>query len=257
LLRIVSRALLELFARWALATVLLAGAVPLGCAPSAPAPDPAPALPAAAPETPVPEGINDAFLAPDLDVTRFVEVFETESREVYAQRHAIVAALRLAPGMAVADVGAGTGAFLDPLASAVGPEGRVWAVDISPAFVEHLRARAARAGLSQVEVVLASPRSVELRPESVDLVLVCDTYHHFEYPHETLGSLHRALRPGGALVVVDFEREPGVSREWILDHVRAGKLTFVREIESAGFQLDREIEGLGLKDNYVLLFRRP
>jgi ubiquinone/menaquinone biosynthesis C-methylase UbiE len=253
----VSHALLDILARWTLAAALLAGAVPVGCAPSAPTPDPAPALPAAAAEPAVPAGINDAFLAPDVDVARFAEVFETESREVFAQRHAIVAALELEPGMAVADVGAGTGAFLGPLAATVGPDGRVWAVDISPRFVEHLRTRAARDGLSQVRVVRATDRSAELPDGSVDVVFICDTYHHFEYPLETLASLHRALRPGGALVVVDFEREPGVSREWILDHVRAGKLTFVREIEAAGFRLEREIEGLGLKDNYVLRFRRP
>ena len=58
-------------------------------------------------------------------------------------------------------------------------------------------------------VVLGGERSVELPEASVDLAFVCDTYHHFEYPRSTLASLHTAIRPGGALVVVDFEREPG------------------------------------------------
>src|SRR5690606_28394541 len=91
---------------------------------------------------------------------------------------------------------------------------------------------------------------------SIDVIFVCDTYHHFSHPESTLASLHRALRPGGRLVVVDFERIPGVSREWLLDHVRAGKEVFRAEIEAAGFVLDREVEIAGLEENYCLTFTR-
>ena len=62
---------------------------------------------------------------------------------------------------------------------------------------------------------------------------------------------------GGRLVVVDFERIPGVSREWILGHVRAGKETFAKEIESVGFTKRTEIEVPGLKENYFLVFTSP
>ena len=92
---------------------------------------------------------------------------------------------------------------------------------------------------------------------SVDLAFVCDTYHHFEYPRSTLESLFTAIRPGGSLVILDFERIPGESDEWVLEHVRAGKEVFRREIESAGFQFEREVTVEGLKENYVLRFRRP
>jgi SAM-dependent methyltransferase len=70
---------------------------------------------------------------------------------------------------------------------------------------------------------------------SADLAFVCDTYHHFEYPHATLASIYQAVRPGGGLVLIAFVREPGVSREWILSHVRGGRDDFRREIEQAGF----------------------
>ena len=86
---------------------------------------------------------------------------------------------------------------------------------------------------------------------------MCDTYHHFEYPHSTLASLHQAIRPGGSLVVIDFERIPGESRDWVLEHVRAGKDVFTREIEAAGFELVEQVAIEGLKENYVLRFRRP
>lgn len=202
-------------------------------------------------------GANQRFLSPDLDVARFTKIFEGESREIFKSRHHIVEKLALAPGMAVADIGAGTGLFLAPIAKEVGTEGRVYAVEISPRFIEHMRERVRQEGLPRVEIVMGKERSAELPSESVDLAFVCDTYHHFEYPKAMLGSLYRALRPGGKLVVIDFERIPSSSRKWVLDHVRAGKETFIAEIEKGGFLLDQEVEVEGLVENYMLHFRRP
>ena len=157
--------------------------------------------------------------------------------------------------MSVADVGAGTGLFMQPLADAVGSGGKVYAVDISHGFIQHLDERAMRAGLHQVQTVLCSDKSCELPERSVDLAFICDTYHHFEYPLNYMDSLYRAIRPGGTLVVVDFERT-AESTEWLLEHMRAGKETFSAEIETAGFELVVEIEVDGLVENYFLRFRR-
>jgi predicted methyltransferase len=157
----------------------------------------------------------------------------------------------------VADIGAGTGLFVELFAEAVGPTGRVYANEISPVFAEHLRRRAAQAGLTQVEVVLGSERATGLAPASLDLAFLCDVYHHFEYAGEMLADLHRALRPGGQLVVIDFERIPGTTRDWIVEHVRAGKQTTREEISAAGFAFEAEPEVAGLDENYLLRFRRP
>jgi SAM-dependent methyltransferase len=208
-------------------------------------------------EASVRPGVNERFLAEDLDVEHFVKIFEGESREVFAQRERIVEALGVSSGMTVADIGAGTGLFLPAFDRGVGSEGRVYAVEISPRFLEHLRERAKREGLSRVEVVEALEDSAALPAASVDLAFACDTYHHFEYPQSTLHSLYTAIRPGGSLVILDFERIPGESRDWVLEHVRAGKEAFRQEIESAGFRFEREVAVEGLKENYVLRFRRP
>ena len=160
----------------------------------------------------MPEGINDSFLAEDADVDRFAGRWELESREVYANREDILAALRIQPGETVADIGTGTGLYVEPFAAAVGPKGRVFAVDISPKFIFHVRERAAAAGLEQVEVVLSNDRSTELPEGSVDVAFLCDVYHHFEYHEDMLRSIRRALKPGGRRVVVDFDRIPGVTR---------------------------------------------
>jgi len=107
-------------------------------------------------------GINEPFLDPDLDVARFVERFEGESREVFAAREDIVAAIGLLPGQDVVDVGAGTGPFEGFLADAVGSEGKVYAVDIAPRFVEHVARRVEEEGHPQVEARLCSETSIEL-----------------------------------------------------------------------------------------------
>ena len=202
-------------------------------------------------------GINAKYLSPELDVERWTENFESESREIFRSRRAIVDALGITPGMSVADVGAGTGLFLTPLSKAVGPTGRLYANEISPVFAEHLRSRAAQEGLPQVEVMLGGERATGLAEATVDLVFLCDVYHHFEYPDEMLADIRGALRPGGRLVVVDFERTPGKTRDWILDHVRAGKQAIRKEIAAAGFVLEAEAEVNGLEENYLLRFRRP
>lgn len=211
---------------------------------------------AAAPvEESVKPGINEDYTDPTLDVDRMVARFEAESREIFARRTAIARAVGLAPGMAVADVGAGTGVFTDFFAKDVGPQGRVYAVELAPRFVSLLRERAAARGLAQVTAVQCTERSTELEAGCVDVVFLCDTYHHFEYPRATMGSIHRALRPGGRLVVVDFERIPGVSRQWTLDHVRIGKQEVIAELQSFGFRLLEELD-VGLQENYFLRFER-
>jgi len=157
----------------------------------------------------------------------------------------------------VVDVGSGTGLFLKPLAEAVGVAGKVYALDISPDFITALKQRAKLENLEQVEVRLSKERSVELPSLSVDAAFVCDTYHHLEYPQHVLFSLFKAIRPLGSMYVVDFERVPGSSRQWVLDHVRCDKRTVIKEIEQAGFVFEGELPVSGLKENYVLHFRRP
>lgn len=197
-------------------------------------------------------GINDSFVDPD--PRKFVERFEKEGREVYDNREKIIAELRIEPGMSVADVGAGTGLFTRLIAPAVGKEGKVYAVDIAKAFVTHTLLSCRARGFTNVEGVVCTADDAKLPTHSVDVIFICDTYHHFEYPLKTMRSLHRALKPGGQLVVLDFERIEGVSSDWILGHVRAGKEIFRSEIEEAGFELEEELDLF--EQNYFLRFRK-
>ncbi len=200
-------------------------------------------------------GINDKFLDPKLNVEEWTKKFETESREIFHQREKIVAAVGLKPGMAMADIGAGTGLFTLHFAQAVGADGKVFAVEIAKNFLEHIKARASKASASNVQTILCTERSVELPEASIDLAFICDVYHHFEFPSASLATLHKALKPGGTLVLIDFKRIPGETSDFIMGHVRAGQEVFEAEVLAAGFEKVDEVKDL-LKENYFVKFRR-
>ncbi len=201
--------------------------------------------------------INRPFLDPSLNADEWVAKFEVESREVFVAREAIVRALNLQPADRIADVGSGTGLFLQPLSRAVGPQGRVYAVDISPKLVAFVEGRVVDEKLTNVAVVRSTEDSTTLPPGSVNHVFVCDAYHHFVQHEAMLKSIHAALVPGGWLTVVDFERIPGISREWLLEHVRADKETVRREIEAVGLRYIGEVPIVNFKENYLMRFEKP
>jgi len=210
---------------------------------------------AVAQEQSVKPGINEKFLDPKLEPGEWTERFETESREIFTQREKIAAAVGLKPGQVVADIGAGTGLFTLPFAKAVGATGKVYAVEIAKNFLELIKSRAEKASVPNIETVLGTERSVELPEASIDVAFICDVYHHFEYPQDSLKSLHRALKPGGEIVLIDFIRIPGHSSDWIMGHVRAGQEVFEAEVAAAGFEKIGEEKGF-LKENYFVRFRK-
>lgn len=197
--------------------------------------------------------INKAFQKPD--IAEFKGRFEKEGREAFEQRDAIVAACKIRSGMQVADVGAGTGLFSRLFSPKVGAEGIVLAVDISSDFLKHIQETSQQAGLKNIQTVLCKQDSVELPEASVDLVFACDTYHHFEFPFKTLHSIHKALKPDGRLIVVDYHRIEGKSTDWVMGHVRAGLDVVEKEITSCGFKRVGELTGV-LKENYLVEFQK-
>ncbi len=203
----------------------------------------------------LPANINSDFLDPNMDVDAYVARFEVESREVVACQAGIIKAAQLEVGQDVADIGAGTGLYVMPFSKLVGDEGKVFAIDIAPNFVKHLRQRARDEKLSNVEVVLCSDKHIKLKPESIDRAFICDVYHHFEYPAASLKSVFEALRPGGKLILVEFHKEiEGERREWMMNHIRAPMEVFKKEIVDAGFEFETEVKVDGFKDNYLLRF---
>ena len=205
---------------------------------------------AVAQEQSIRPGINRHFVDPNWQ--RWVNTFERPGREVYDQRHAIVAASKARPGMTVADIGAGTGLFTRLFAPAVEPGGTVYAIDIASSFIDNILRTCREQGLSNVTGIVNTPADIGLPADSIDLAFITDTYHHFEYPQQTLASIHQALRSEGRVIIIDFRRDPRISTNWVMGHVRGNKAQVIQELQAAGFRLvdDKPL----MRTNYFLEF---
>jgi predicted methyltransferase len=173
--------------------------------------------------------------------------------------------LDLKPGMIVADVGAGGGAWTIVMANWLGPTGKVYSTDIAAAQLAAIREVASQEGLTNVLVVEGAEGSTNLPSGCCDAIFMRDVYHHLRKPHEFNASLFSALRPGGRLAIVDFEPEPGST---LADGVAANRgghgipPSLVREeISGSGLEHVRTIlewpPGSNPAEYFLVLFRKP
>ncbi len=134
-------------------------------------------------------------------------------RDEWQQPAAVLDALGVHPGSAIADIGAGPGYFTFRMAARVGDEGKVYAVDISADAIRTLRDRVEKAGLKQVQVVQSTPDDPHLRAATLDAALVVNAYHEFRQHDAMLQGILRALKPGGVLGIIDKFAVEGEERE--------------------------------------------
>ncbi len=175
------------------------------------------------------------------------KTLDNPNRDKNQKPEEIISLMEIKPGMAVADVGTGTGYMLPFLSRAVGAAGKVYGEDIAQDFLD--RARAKAASLPNVELILGTETDSKLPPHSVDRILVLDVYHHFDYPDKMLATISRGLKPNGRLVIVDFYKKDRP------DHVRLERDEAVREIESNGFKLVSSRDRTG-NNQYMLTFEK-
>ena len=131
---------------------------------------------------------------------------ERPSREAEEQPSQVVGALNLKPNYVVADIGAGTGYFSFRIATFI-PVGKVLAVDIQPEMLDIIKFLKDEKQITNIEPVLATPTDPNLPPERVDLALMVDAYHEFEYPREMMQGILQSLKPGGRVVLVEYRGE--------------------------------------------------
>ncbi len=131
---------------------------------------------------------------------------ERPSREATEQPQQVLDALNLNPTDFVADIGAGTGYFSFRL-SALVPQGKVLAVDIQPEMLDIIDFLKTENHITNVEPILGSVTNPNLPEEQVDLALMVDAYHEFEYPKEMMDNIVRSLKPQGRVVLVEYRQE--------------------------------------------------
>jgi len=184
-----------------------------------------------------------------------VSRWERPEREAKLKPEEVLGALGLREGMAIADIGAGSGLFTRRFARAVGPKGKVYAVDISADILDYLRDRARKEGLANVEVIVSKEDDPMLPPRSVDLAFFCDTTHHIADRMALYANMSAALKDGARVAVIDYPPEAG-SRGWTSHKPEelVPKSQVIDELDRAGFRFVREWDIL--PQNYFLLFER-
>jgi ubiquinone/menaquinone biosynthesis C-methylase UbiE len=149
----------------------------------------------------------------------------------------------LKPGMTVVDVGTGIGYMLPYLSKRVGPDGHVIAEDIAADFLAMARQKAESLNLTNVTFVQGTETDPKLPEGQVDEILALDVYHHFDYPEKMLAALHKALRPDGKLIVVEYyKRATAMPQGRALTHIRLDMPDVIKEIEANHFHLIEEKE---------------
>jgi predicted methyltransferase len=181
------------------------------------------------------------------DAASWSAVFDDPARDEWQKPGQVVEIVKVSPGMTVADVGAGTGYFSVHLARAVGPEGRVLAVDVEPDMVRWLGDRARRERLEQVEAVLAAADDPRLPAGKVDRILVVDTWHHVEGRPAYAKRLAAALAPGGTVTVVDFRKDAPHGPP---PAARVTEAEVIRDLEEGG--LSASVVDAGLPYQFVV-----
>jgi ubiquinone/menaquinone biosynthesis C-methylase UbiE len=140
--------------------------------------------------------------------------------------------------------------MLPHLSRAVGPAGKVFGEDIQNDFLDKARARVAADKLSNTELFLGNETDPKLPAASVDIALVLDVYHHFDFPDKMLANIASSLKRTGRLVIIDYYKKN------MPDHIRLEREDVIKEIESNGFKLLSKVDSIGA-NQYMLTFARP
>jgi SAM-dependent methyltransferase len=175
----------------------------------------------------------------------------TERRGEEAPNRAL-AVLGIRPGMTVADVGAGTGYLTIPIATMVGPAGKVYANDIQPAMLGLIEAKARQQQLGNVETVRGAEDDARLPSDAIDLVLLADVYHELRQPQPMLAGIRRALRANGRLALIEYRKED-TSLPIVPTH-RMSVTDIRTEIEPAGFTFEKLDESLPRQ--HIVIFQK-
>lgn len=151
----------------------------------------------------------------------------------------------------VADIGAGTGYFSFPVARRV-PRGRVYAVDIQPEMLAFIEERKRETHVDNVVPTLGRVDTPNLPTNTIDLAFIVDAYHEFSHPREMGEALHKALRPGGLLVLIEYRAEDPtvpIKRLHKMSEAQAKK-----EMAAIGFEWVRTEDYL--PQQHVIIFRK-
>ncbi len=182
------------------------------------------------------------------DADAWAQRFERPERDTWQKPDQVLSLMGLPEDAVVADIGAATGYFPVRFARAC-PKGKVFGVDIEADMVRFLNERAAKEGLTNLTSIQCTADDPNI-PEPVDVIFICNTYHHIENRVAYFERCKRVLKPGGRVVIVDFFK-----KELPIGPAPAHKLVsgaVIRELTRAGYRLT--LRDVSLPYQYVLIF---
>ncbi len=175
------------------------------------------------------------------NITQYLEHLDSPERDQYQKPLQVIEALNLKPGQAVADLGSGSGYFTRRLVGAVTESGKVYVIDVEPEMLQYVENSLVHTHAPySAEFILARPDNPKLPVESVDLIFVCNVFHHLEDRTSYFRNVRSALKSGGRIAIIDFyhdERsgELGFPKQHLVPQDKA-----IAEMTAAGYRLERE-----------------
>jgi len=175
------------------------------------------------------------------DIKGYLEHLDRAERDQYQKPAEVVEALKLKPGMAVADLGSGSGYFTRRFVETVTETGIVYAVDVEPEMLAYVKESVVHMHIPyRAEFILARPDSPKLPFDSVDLIFVCNTAHHLDNRSSYFKNLRSALKTGGRIAIIDFYPDERSGDLRFPKQLLVPRDTIIKELVEAGYRFDRE-----------------
>jgi arsenite methyltransferase len=171
------------------------------------------------------------------------EMFNRKASDPKNKPDGVLEALALQKGQKVADIGAGGGYFSLRFAETVGKDGRLFAVDTNPKFLEFIKNNAREKGLDNVETVLTTESNPNLAEKSIDLIFMRNVCHHLSNRVEYFKGLNGALKPRGRIAIIEYKSGRRFSFHRKFGHYVPEKV-IIEEMKDAGYRLDKGLDFL-------------
>jgi ubiquinone/menaquinone biosynthesis C-methylase UbiE len=184
------------------------------------------------------------------DPKAYIGSLEDPKRDAYQKPHEVMTALNLKPGEVIADIGAGSGYFTFRLAHQVGAKGKIYAVDVSPDMILHINRRIRELKATNVVSILADADDPLLPDHSVNRFFFSDSWHHIEDHTKYLALMKKMLKPGGEIVMIDFQKKETPVGPPL--QMKIGREDLIKQLESNGYKLTKEYTFLPYQ--YFLIF---
>ena len=176
-----------------------------------------------------------------VDIKQYLEQLDSEDRDQYQKPRQVIDALNLKPGLAVADLGSGSGYFTRRFIEAVTETGKVYAVDVEPEMLKYAEESVVHMHRSYTaEFILARPDNPKLPYGSIDLLFLCNTYHHLEERTKYFSDTKSSLKPGGRLAIIDFYNDERSGELGFPKQHLVPRETVITELTKSGYRLIRE-----------------